>query len=62
MHGYIGARTTIYGAAMVMVGRLRINRARRGEKYFARTPVMRRRTAGATIWGAATFDGWVMVD
>ena len=84
----------ICGAAMVMVGRLRINGARRGEKYFARTSVVRRRVAGArskrvgncasiadgrkifrpykcgawlhwpgaTIWGAAMFDGWVMVD
>ena len=28
---------TIWGAAVAMVGRLRINRARRGEKYFAPT-------------------------
>jgi len=50
----------ICGAAMVMVGRLRINGARRGEKYFARTSVVRRRVAGATIWGALMFDGWAM--
>ena len=37
----------IYGAAMVMVGRWRINRARMGEKYFARTSVVRRRVVGA---------------
>ncbi len=41
------ACATIYGAAMVMVGRLRINAARPGEKYFARTTVVRRRVAGA---------------
>jgi len=38
---------TIYGAAMVMVGRLRINAARPGEKYFARTSMVRRRVARA---------------
>ena len=37
----------ICGAAMVMVGRLRINGARRGEKFFARPSVVRRRVAGA---------------
>ncbi len=37
----------IYGAAMVMVGRWRINRARMGEKYFARTSVVRQRVVGA---------------
>ncbi len=41
------ACATIYGAAMVMVGQLRINRARRGEIFFARTSVVRRRVAGA---------------
>ena len=41
------ACATIYGAAMVMVGRLRINRARAGEHYFARKSVVRRRVAGA---------------
>ena len=42
-----------------MVGRWRINGARTGEKYFARTSMVRRRVAGATIWGVAMFDGWV---
>ena len=37
----------ICGAAMVMVGRLRINGARRGEIFFARTSVVRRRMARA---------------
>ena len=41
------ACATIYGAAMVMVGQLRINRARRGEIFFARTSVVRRRVARA---------------
>ncbi len=41
------ACATIYGAAMVMVGQLRIDRARWGEIFFARTSVVRRRVAGA---------------
>ena len=47
MQGENLACATIYGAAMVMVGQLRINRARRGEIFFARTSVVRRRVAGA---------------
>jgi len=40
-----------------------MDRARAGEKYFARTHAVRGYIgAGATIWGAAMFDGWVMVD
>ena len=41
------AGATICGAAMVMVGRFCINRARPGGKYFARTSMVWRRTAGA---------------
>ena len=55
------ARTTIHGAAMEMVGRMDIIGTRRGEIFFARTSVVWGQIGeGATIWGAAMFDGWAM--
>ena len=59
---YIRGAVACCGRAITTRGRLRINRARTGEKYSARTSMVRRRVAGAAIWGAAMFDGWVMVD
>ncbi len=48
---------------LLMVGRLRMDGARTGEKYFAPTHAVRGYIgAGATIHGVAMFDGWVMVD
>ena len=44
---YIRGAAADGGRATTMCGRWRINRARRGEKYFARTSLVRRRVAGA---------------
>ena len=59
--GYIGRAPRFMAWRCLMVGRLRMGGARTGEIFFAPTDAVRGYIgAGATIWGAAMFDGWAM--